>query len=105
MTPREVELEAEVARLRRVEAAVRQAAQWLRGPVRADTMNEAIRALNAVLPGDEKILEICWGTASLGALQQQIKNLYALVGLEDLSFPVKHIGPLPLRRQVRGGSG
>lgn len=103
--------EAEIARLKQevsgLRFAVRQAARYLRGPLRADTLNEAIRALNAALDKADHIPEVAWGVASLGAVQAQVRNLCEMVALPEyaafLTRRIDHAPPVPMKRQLLGG--
>lgn len=102
---------AEIAALKhenvRLRHAIDSTATWLRGPLRADTLNEAIWALNAALDPDERILEVAWGVASLGALQTAVRNLCQAVALPEyaafLTQQITHQPPAPMKRQRPGG--
>lgn len=97
-------LKAENARLTGI---IGRAAQSLRGPLRADTLNEAIRALNTALDKDQRISEVAWGVASLGALQAAVRNLAQIVALPEyaafLTQRINYEPPPPMKRQGSGG--
>lgn len=102
---------AEIAELqgenRRLRNAINVAAKWLRGPLDARSMNEAIRSLNTVIAPQDRILEVAWGVASLGALQRAAKNLCNLLVMpEYTAFLTQRITdepPAPMKRQRPGG--
>lgn len=102
------ELAAENARLRgaidRLSGAIDRAAEWLRGELDPRTLNEAIRCLNTELAPDMRIPEVAWGVASLGALQNAVKNLGRMVLLPEWVLPLKHVAPpVGAKRQPLGG--
>lgn len=101
-------LEAENERLQR---AVKQAAGYLRSDLTIRSLNDAIREINSVLPREDRIDEVCWGVATLSALQEAVGKLATIVSMpERAAFLIRQsqktlaagqVGPF--KRQPLGG--